>query len=92
MLDGISSEHWTPSARITWTACVRIRSHSCADALAWIGESVDEGLDCLGRVLASERLDVERRFRPSTRITGSTWRPRTADDLLVHHSADPMLI
>jgi hypothetical protein len=65
--------------------------HGCANSLAWIGESVDEGGNGLGRVLASERLDVERSFWPATRITGLTWRPRTADDLCVHHSAVSLL-
>src|SRR5712671_6440279 len=37
MLDGIKSEHWTPSAQNTWTASVRIRIHAAVRPLGRSG-------------------------------------------------------
>jgi len=67
------------------------QSDSGGNALARVAECGDEGADGVRRVPAGKCLDVERRSRPAPRITGSTLRPRAANDLLVHHSADPML-
>ena len=78
--------------RLDWLSPTAIEQcHGCADSFTWIGEGGNQGGDGVRCVLAGKRLDVERRFRPTTRVTGPTWRPWAADDLLVHHGADPML-